>query len=85
MVLRPVGVFMIAPTLGIAIYIMWRSRRHRAELFHNLAVVIWISANSLWMIGEFYGLELRPYAVMLFIAGAIAACRLLYILLSQRP
>ena len=69
MLFRPLGVFMIAPTLGVAVYIMIKSRHLRTELFHNMAVCIWIAANSLWMIGEFYGMELRPYAVILFIIG----------------
>jgi hypothetical protein len=69
MLLRPLGVCMIVPTLGVAIYILWHSRRLRAEVYHNAAVCIWISANSLWMIGEFYNIELRPYAVILFIIG----------------
>jgi hypothetical protein len=50
MLLRPLGVCMIVPTLGVAIYILWHSRRLRAEVYHNAAVCIWISANSLWMI-----------------------------------
>jgi hypothetical protein len=66
---RPGGLFMIAPTLGVAIYILIKSRHDRSDLFHNIAVCIWILANSLWMAGEFFLLELRPYAVMLFIAG----------------
>ena len=45
---------MIVPTIGLAFYISWISRRDKAELFHNLAVCCWISANSTWMIGEFY-------------------------------
>ena len=46
--------FMILPTLSLAIYITWKNRAERAELFHNLAVCFWISANSIWMYGEFY-------------------------------
>lgn len=69
MLLRPLGMFMIAPTLGVAVYILWKSRYHRTELFHNIAVCIWIAANSLWMTGEFYNMELRPYAVILFCIG----------------
>ena len=69
MVFRPLGMFMIAPTLGVAIFILWKSRHHRAELFHNFAVCVWIAANSLWMTGEFFGKELRPYAVVLFAIG----------------
>lgn len=53
--LRVVGLIMIVPTLTVAILISWQTRRITAELLHNLAVVLWITANCLWMIGEFYG------------------------------
>jgi len=68
---RPGGIFMIVPTLSVAIYILLRSRHNRAELFHNLAVCLWISANSVWMIGEFFKLELRPWAVGIFVTGLL--------------
>jgi hypothetical protein len=51
---KPLGIFMIAPTLLFAIYITYLNRSDKAELAHNLAVCFWISANSVWMIGEFY-------------------------------
>lgn len=68
---KPGGIFMIFPTLGVALYLLWRSRRVRGELFHNLAVCIWIAANSIWMAGEFYDRETRPIAAGLFISGLI--------------
>ncbi|HRP33500.1 MAG TPA: hypothetical protein PKV73_16505 [Agriterribacter sp.] len=49
------GMFMIIPTLSVAISITWQTRKLRSELIHNLAVVLWITANCLWMTGEFYG------------------------------
>ena len=63
------GVVMIAPTLGMAIYLLWRSRRSKPEFFHNIAIVLWIMANSIWMIGEFNEQDWRQYAVVLFGAG----------------
>ncbi|MBS1774216.1 MAG: hypothetical protein JST82_15265 [Bacteroidetes bacterium] len=69
MVWKPGGIIMIFPTLSVALYILWKSRKIKAELYHNIAVVFWISANSLWMIGEFIEWELRPYAVVLFGCG----------------
>jgi hypothetical protein len=69
MVWKPGGIFMIFPTLTVAIYILWKSRIVRTELYHNLAVVFWISANSVWMIGEFTEVDYRPYAVVLFCIG----------------
>lgn len=66
---KPGGIFMIFPTLSMAMYILWKSRKIKAELYHNLAVVFWISANSIWMIGEFTEREYRPYAAVLFCIG----------------
>lgn len=54
MIWRPLGIAMIFPTLLIAIVITWRTRHLVSELSHNLAIVIWISANSYWMISEFF-------------------------------
>jgi hypothetical protein len=71
MVYRPGGVVMIAPTLGMACYILWKTRKVRSEFFHNLAVCFWISANSVWMIGEFFEWDkhTKPVAVGIFLAG----------------
>lgn len=69
MVWKPGGIFMIFPTLSVAFYILWKSRQVRSELFHNLAVCLWIIANSIWMVGEFFEKETRPYAVVLFLIG----------------
>jgi hypothetical protein len=52
--LRIPGLIMIVPTLTVAIVITWQTRHMQAELFHNLAVDFWITANCLWMVGEFF-------------------------------
>jgi hypothetical protein len=51
---KVLGILMIFPTLLIAIVISYRTREIRSELAHNLAVTFWITANSLWMISEFF-------------------------------
>lgn len=79
---RPGGIFMIIPTIGVALFILWKSRSVRAELFHNIAVCLWIMANSVWMIGEFFDLEFRPFAVGFFVTGLI--CLLVYYLFYFR-
>ena len=67
---KGLGILMIAPTLLLAIHITYIHRNDKAELAHNLAVCLWISANSVWMIGEFfYEDSLRNYATFLFVAG----------------
>lgn len=53
MLWKPLGILMVFPTLLIAIIISWRTKNIVSELCHNLAIVLWISANSYWMISEF--------------------------------
>jgi hypothetical protein len=49
------GMIMIVPTFAVAIIITWQTRHTKAELFHNLAIDFWITANCTWMVGEFFG------------------------------
>ncbi len=85
MLFRPMGIAMVGPTIGIACYMLWKSRRQRTELFHNIAVCLWIAANSLWMIGEFFNMELRQYAVILFAIGlAVLAVYYLFFFRADR-
>ena len=57
MIWKVLGIVMVVPTLSIAIYIAYRTRKIKSELAHNLAVAFWISANSYWMISEFFGFD----------------------------
>ena len=73
MLWKEVGLFMIFPTVAAAIHITWLRRHIKSELFHNLAVCCWISANSVWMIGEFFFDDgLRPLATVFFAAGLLS-------------
>ena len=60
MIWKVLGIAMIFPTLIISIIIAWRTRQFRSELAHNLAITFWISANSLWMISEFFRFDTMP-------------------------
>ena len=51
------GITMIVPTLLISIIIAWRTRTIVSELCHNIAITVWISANSFWMCTEFFGVD----------------------------
>jgi hypothetical protein len=53
LVWHTLGIIMIFPTLIISIIIAYRTRQFASELCHNLAITVWISANSYWMISEF--------------------------------
>jgi hypothetical protein len=48
---------MIFPTLIVSIIIAWRTREYVSELCHNLAITVWITANSYWMLSEFFGFD----------------------------
>jgi hypothetical protein len=60
MIWRPLGIAMVFPTLIIAIVIAWRTRYYMSELTHNLAIVLWITANSYWMVSEFFAFDAYP-------------------------
>src|SRR4051812_47948603 len=79
------GMIMIIPTISFAIYIAWRSRTEREELLHNLAVCFWITANSIWMTGEFfYNDSWRGWATVFFIIGLLCIAWYYYKLLYQK-
>ena len=66
------GVIMIVPTAIMALYLTWESRGNRTELVHNIAVCLWITANSTWMIGEFfYDDKTKPNAQIFFLSGLV--------------
>jgi hypothetical protein len=70
--IRILGIIMIFPTLFLAFYITYKFRKLLAELYHNLAVCLWIMANTIWMIGEFFFDDtLRPYSIVFFLAGLL--------------
>jgi len=72
MLWKPAGMIMLLPTLFVAIHIAWLSRKKVDDLFHNIAVCLWISANGTWMIGEFFFNDsFRPYAMIFFSLGLI--------------
>jgi hypothetical protein len=54
---KPLGIAMIFPTLIISIIIAWRTRDIFSELCHNLAITVWITANSFWMCSEYLGVD----------------------------
>lgn len=77
---RPLGVIMIIPTILISIIIAWRTRKIVSELCHNLAIVVWISANSFWMCTEFFKVDtievykditIKHLAMIPFITGVL--------------
>lgn len=60
MLWQPLGIAMVFPTLIIAIIITVRTRQFVSEVCHNLAIVFWITANSYWMVSEFFEFDTLP-------------------------
>ena len=72
MLWKPFALIMITPTFIFALFITYNSRNNRAELFNNIAVLMWILANSTWMIGEFYFQDgLKNIAFVFFLSGLV--------------
>lgn len=91
MIWKTLGIAMIFPTLAISIVIAWRTRDIKSELAHNLAISLWISANSYWMISEFLhfdtmpvwqGFEGRHLALIPFVIGVLILLNYYFI---QKP
>ena len=56
-----VGPIILVPTVGLAVFISWKSFSDRFQFFQNLSVMLWLSANATWMVGElFYDDTTRP-------------------------
>jgi hypothetical protein len=74
MLWKPLGITMLVPTISVAVLITWQTRRMKAELFHNLAIIFWICANGYWMIVEFFWEDkdfLRYYTAIPFSIGLL--------------
>lgn len=79
------GVIMVVPTVGMAGWIAWQCRQDAGELLHSLSVVLWILANSVWMIGEFfYDDGTRPLAAAFFVAGLLTVSWYYAVMLPRR-
>jgi len=88
---KPLGIAMIIPTLSISIIIAYRTRKIFSELAHNLAITVWIMANSFWMCSEFFGVDnnivfgtttVKQLAMIPFITGVLI---LAYYYLVHKP
>lgn len=89
---KPLGIVMIFPTLIISVIISWRTRHIMAELTHNMAITLWILANSYWMSTEFLGVDTalvyggityKQLALIPFLLG-VACLAYYYIFWQQR-
>lgn len=78
MIWKPLGIIMILPTIGFAIWFCIKSFQQN-DFFIHLATLFWISANTLWMLLEF--LEKEEYkflAALIFISGIVSISYYIY-------
>jgi hypothetical protein len=74
---------MIVPTFLLALYLMLKTLRHR-EVFINAAILCWITANSYWMVVEFFFHdEGKPLAAIPFALGFLFV--IIYYLRPDEP
>ena len=52
---------MVVPAVTIAFVILHQQWNNISDRFHNIAVALWICANSIWMIGDFFNLDGAPF------------------------
>jgi hypothetical protein len=63
------GTLMIAPTVGVAVYLAVKTVG-KDVFWVNLAIVCWITANAYWMVCEFAGHEeIKNFAGIPFALG----------------
>lgn len=68
---KMLGVFMIVPTLILAIALSIKTKNILSELFPNLAITLWIIANSIWMCDEFFKLGIKNFCYVPFFIGLV--------------
>lgn len=67
---KVLGTLMTFPTIALAIIIAYNTRYIATDFFHNLAIVFWIIANSMWMLLEFFEFDqYKYYAIIPFAIG----------------
>lgn len=65
------GIIMIFPTITMAVLILKNKQKEKAELLPDWAVLLWIMANSIWMISEFYDLKIEWIPTIFFVMGLL--------------
>jgi hypothetical protein len=71
MEVKLIGVMMIIPAFGIALILTIKTYNFKSKFFGNLAVTFWISANSIWMLSEFYIWTIEWLAFGMFLFGIV--------------
>ncbi|TAG51236.1 MAG: hypothetical protein EAZ27_13785 [Cytophagales bacterium] len=63
------GVFMILPTVGVAIVLTIQSMKQKQGFYSNFSILCWMVADSTWMADEFFVLNIEWLTMSLFGLG----------------
>lgn len=69
--IKTLGVCMVIPTIFLAILISIKTWKNPSELLPNLAIALWITANSIWMCDEFFELGIKQACYVPFAIGLL--------------
>jgi hypothetical protein len=68
---KVLGTCMIIPTVALAAYLVFKTIRTR-DFYINMAIFFWISANSFWMLMEFFNEnQYKNFAAIPFALGFV--------------
>jgi len=81
--LKWMGLIMILPTVSLAIFLVYKTLKTN-DFYINTAIFFWISANSYWMLMEFFNDDrYKSFAIIPFALGIIFVA-LFYVKTSQK-
>lgn len=67
--LKWLGAIMMVPTILLAVYLIVKTW-HETDVYVNIAIFFWITANSFWMVMEFFNdNQYKYYASIPFALG----------------
>lgn len=76
---KELGILMIVPTLLISLLFIYKTKNNLSQLITNISITLWVTANSLWMLSEFFEmtqttiffLPIKYYFGALFVIGLL--------------
>ncbi|MDP2174328.1 MAG: hypothetical protein Q8K70_00310 [Bacteroidota bacterium] len=68
---RIAGIIIAVPTVLVAFYMVYLTKKDKNRLLPNFSIALWILANANWMIAEFYELPIKNYSAIPFVLGIL--------------
>lgn len=80
---RTAGMIIAVPTILVAFWVAYISRKDKNMFLPNISIAFWIIANANWMAAEFYDLKTKPLSIYPFLAGLLVF--VVFILIRLKP